>query len=79
MVSMVEYFKKNRHNPKYFIGDRVYGKWNKIPFIGTVLVEHLVSEDEGPKLMIQSDLPIKYNDTWNTILKLNPKDVKYLK
>ena len=36
MASLAEYFEKNRYKPKYFLGDRVFGYWNKIPFIGTV-------------------------------------------
>ena len=77
--SVAEYFSKNRAPAKYKIGDRVTGKWNKIPFVGTVLVESLVSEEEGPKVMIFSDLPIKYKESWFNIVTLKPKDVKYFK
>lgn len=79
MPSLEEYFKKNRHSAKYLIGDRVQGKWNKIPFVGTVLVENVVSELEGPRLMVYVDLPIKYNHVWHYVIKLSPKDAKYFK
>ena len=36
MPNYAEYFKSNRSQPTWFIGDRVSGRWNKIPFIGTV-------------------------------------------
>ena len=78
-MTQEEYFKQNRHVAKYLIGERVQGKWNKIPFVGTVLVENLVSEVEGPRLMVYVDLPIKYKNDWHYVIKLNPKDAKYFK
>jgi len=78
-MTLSEYFSKNRHTAKFKIGDRVTGKWNKIPFVGTVLVENVVSTEEGPRLMVYSDLPIKFKDSWHNVIKLNPKDAKYFK
>jgi hypothetical protein len=79
MASLAEYFEKNRYKPKYFIGDRVKGKWNKIPFIGTVGNDNLVSELEGPKISVFLDLPIKYKDKVYTIIFVKHKDITYFK
>lgn len=79
MASLKEYFDKNRYQPKYFIGDRVIGKWNKIPFVGTVGNDTLINETEGPRVSIHLDLPIKYKDKVYTILFVKHKDIKYYK
>lgn len=79
MASLKEYFEKNRYQPKYFIGDRVKGKWNKIPFIGTVGNDNLVNETEGPKISVHLDLPIKYKDKVYTIIFVKHKDIAYFK
>lgn len=79
MASLKEYFAKNRYQAKYDIGDRVMGKWNKIPFVGTVGNDTLISEIEGPRVSVHLDLPIKYKDKVYTILFLKHKDIKYFK
>lgn len=76
MASLSEYFEKNRYKPKWFIGDRVEGKWNNIPFVGTVGNDGLVSELEGPKVSVNVDLPILYKEKIYTIIFLKPKDLK---
>ena len=76
MPSLAEYFAKNRYQPKWFIGDRVQGKWNKIPFVGTVGNDGLVSEEAGPKVDIFVDLPILYKGKVYNIITMHPKDLK---
>jgi hypothetical protein len=75
MASLAEYFEKNRYKPKYFIGDRVHGHWNKIPFRGTVGNDSLVSEEEGPKISIFLDLPIKHDGKLHNIIHVKHKDI----
>lgn len=79
MSNAKRYFDQVTHKPKFLIGDRVRGVWNKIPFTGTVAVEHLVNLEEGPKVHIFLDLPIKYKDAVLNIITARPKDVKALK
>lgn len=79
MASLKEYFEKNRYQAKYDIGDRVIGKWNKIPFVGTVGNDTLISESEGPRVSVHLDLPIKFEDKVYTILFVKHKDIKYYK
>jgi hypothetical protein len=76
MPSLSEYFKENRYQPKWFIGDRVEGKWNGIPFVGSVGNDGLVSELEGPKVSIHVDLPILYEGKIYNIIFTKPKDLK---
>ena len=36
MGNISDYFESTAYQPEYHIGDRITGKWNKIPFMGTV-------------------------------------------
>lgn len=76
MVSYKDYFEKNRYKPKYYLGDRIIGKWNKIPFVGTVGNDSVVSEDDGPRISVMLDLPIKHRGEIKTIIWCKHKDVR---
>jgi hypothetical protein len=79
MGSQTDYFERIGYRPKYFLGDRVFGHWNKIPFVGTVGNDTLISEIEGPRITIHLDLPIKYQDTWHNVVVVKHKDIKVYK
>ena len=79
MASLAEYFKANRYMGKYNIGDRVIGKWNKIPFVGTVGNDTLINDIEGPRISVHLDLPIKYKDVVYNVLIVKHKDVTIFK
>ena len=76
MPTLAEYFKVNRYSGKYNIGDRVTGKWNKIPFVGTVGNDTLINEIEGPRISVHLDLPIKYKDMVHRVIIVKHKDIK---
>ena len=76
MPSLEEYFEQNRYKPKWFIGDRVEGKWNGIPFVGSVGNDTLINETEGPRVSVFVDLPILHKNKIHTIIFLKPKDLK---
>jgi hypothetical protein len=78
MSSLAEYFAKNRYQPKWLIGDRVFGYWNKIPFIGTVGNDTLINELQGPRVSVHLDLPIKRDGQVHGIIIVKPKDLKRL-
>ena len=76
MASLADYFAnrdKDLPKAKFYIGDRIFGMWNKIPVVGSVL------RDVEGEVMIQSDLPVKFKNSYQTILSLKQKDVKLLK
>ena len=79
MASLKEYFEQNRYKPKYEFGTRVFGRWNKIPFVGTVYGDSVISDEQGPRLTIHLDLPIQYNKTVKTIIVDTHKMFKDLK
>lgn len=79
MGNQTDYFEKIGYKPKYFIGDRVFGKWNKIPFIGTVGNDTVISQIEGPRISIHLDLPIRFEDQTRSVIIVRHKDIKPLK
>jgi hypothetical protein len=79
MSNLAEYFAKNRYQAKWQIGDRVTGKWNKIPFVGSVGNDTLINETEGPRVTVHLDLPIKFKDKVYTFIITTPKDIKAYK
>jgi hypothetical protein len=78
MGNQTDYFEKIGYKPKYFIGDRVFGRWNKIPFIGSVGNDTVINELEGPRITIHLDLPIKFQNKINNIVVVKHKDIKLL-
>lgn len=78
MSSLAEYFAKNRYLGKWQIGDRVFGHWNKIPFIGSVGSDSVISEEQGPRVTVTVDLPIAYKGQKYTVVVVKPRDIKKL-
>ena len=74
--NLAEYFERNRYKPTWFIGDRVHGKWNRIPFVGTVGNDTLINEIQGPRVSVHLDLPIKHNGVVTQLIFVGPKELK---
>ena len=78
MANYAEYFAIHRPQPVWHIGDRVFGKYKKIPFIGTVGNDNMVSEQEGPRVTIHLDLPMKVDNEYKSFIIVKQKDIKRL-
>lgn len=76
MGSLTDYFARIGYKHTYDIGDRVEGKWNGIPFVGSVGNDRLVDTDRGPEVTIHLDLPIKLDDKIHHIIIVKHKDIK---
>ena len=79
MGNQTEYFQRIGYKPKYMIGDRVFGHWNKIPFAGTVGNDTLISPVEGPRISIHLDLPIRLDGETKTVIIVKHRDVRRMK
>ena len=79
MGNQTDYFERIGYRGKYQIGDRVFGHWNSIPFVGTVGNDRLLNERDGPEITIHLDLPIKFKDTIYNFIIVKHKDVKRFK
>lgn len=78
MGSLTDYFQRTAYQPKYFIGDRVFGRWNRIPFVGTVGNDRVIDQT-GPQITIHLDLPIKFDKKIHNIVIVKHKDITKLK
>jgi len=78
MVTQTDYFNRIGYKPKYFLGDRVFGHYKKIPFIGTVGNDTIISEIEGPRISIHLDLPMKIDNAYRNVIIVKHKDIKKL-
>ena len=76
MPNYAEYFAKKAYKPKYQIGDRVFGYYKKIPFIGSVGNDTLISEIEGPRISVHLDLPMKIDQEIRSVIIVKHKDIK---
>ena len=79
MGTQTDYFNRIGYNGIWEIGDRVFGRWNKIPFVGTVGNDRLINHIDGPEITVHLDLPIKYKDKVHNILIVKHKDIKAYK
>jgi len=80
MSTITEYFTKNAYTPKYYIGDRLFGKWKGIPFVGTVGNDrNKVGDENNPEIVVHLDLPIILEETIYYVIIVKHKDVKPLK
>lgn len=75
MANLIDYFNKVTYKPKYIIGDRVRGLWNNIPFSGSVQIDTLLDEYEGPYVIVYSDLPIKHDGNFLSYIKVKHEDI----
>jgi hypothetical protein len=74
--TQTDYFNRVGYRPTYFIGDRVFGHWNKIPFVGTVGNDTVISEIEGPRVSVHLDLPIRFQDQIRTVVVVKHQDIQ---
>jgi hypothetical protein len=79
MGNQTDYFNRIGYKGTWEIGDRVFGRWNKIPFVGTVGNDRLINHIDGPEITVHLDLPIKYKDTVRHIIIVKHKDIKAYK
>ena len=78
MGNQTDYFNRIGYKPVYYLGDRVIGKWGKIPFVGTVGNDRCI-DGVNPDITIHLDLPIKVDGEIKMFLIVKHKDVKLYK
>lgn len=78
MGTQTDYFNRIGYRGRYQIGDRVFGYYQKIPFVGTVGNDRLISNITGPEVTIHLDLPMKTKDGIRKFLVVKHRDIKQL-
>ena len=78
MGNQTDYFNRTGYQSQYNIGDRVFGRWNRIPFMGTVGNDRMLNERDGPEITVHLDLPIKYNNEVKNFIIVKHRDIKQI-
>ncbi len=78
MGNQTDYFNRIGYKHIYDIGDRVIGRWKKIPFVGTVGNDRKINDINGPEVTIHLDLPMKVDNEYKTFIIVKHKDIKRL-
>jgi hypothetical protein len=79
MGNQTDYFNRIGYKHTYDIGDRVIGRYKKIPFVGTVGNDRLINHTDGPEITIHLDLPMKVDNVYKLFIIVKHKDIKRLK
>lgn len=75
MGNLTDWFNRNPYQPVYNIGDRVFGHWNSIPFVGTVGNDRVINYS-GPEVTVHLDLPIRFDNQIYNVVVVKHKDIK---
>jgi hypothetical protein len=75
MGNQTDYFNRIGYKPVYQLGDRVIGKWGKIPFVATVGTDRCI-DGVNPEITVHLDLPIKVDGELKQFLIVKHQDVK---
>lgn len=78
MANLKDYFDSVGYVSKYDIGDRITGKWNDIPFMGTVGNDTRTNLTDGPYVTVHLDLPIKFKNVVNNVIIVKHKNIRRL-
>lgn len=80
-MTLSEYFAANRPKPKYAFGTRVEGRYEGVPYVGTVYGDNMRNEAEGPRCTIHLDLPLRtaQGQPWVNIIRVNYTSIKGLR
>ena len=79
MANYAEYFELRAYKPKYQIGDRVFGYYEKMPFVGSVGNDTVISEERGAQISVHLDLPLQTKNGVRSIIIVKHKDIRPLK
>ena len=77
MGNQTDYFERIGYRARYQIGDRVFGRWNAIPFVGTVGNDRVIDKT-GPQVTIHLDLPIRHEQQVRNVIVVRHRDISKL-
>ena len=78
MGNQTDYFERIGYRGRYQIGDRVFGHYQKIPFVGSVGNDRKINDTVGPEVTIHLDLPMQTADGVRTVIVVKHRDIKPL-
>jgi hypothetical protein len=78
MGNQTDYFNRIGYYGQYDIGDRVFGHYQKIPFVGSVGNDRKINDTIGPEVTVHLDLPMMTKQGVRHVVVVKHKDIKRL-
>jgi len=78
-MTLAEYFDKVCYHGTYFLGDRIIGRYQGVPFIGTVGNDNQLNPVDGPFLTVHLDLPIKIDGIVKDVIIVKHHEINRLR
>jgi hypothetical protein len=78
MAGIKEYFDTVTYKPTYFLGDRVFGRHNGIPFVGYVYHDSDIHGNGQPSVLVDLYLPIKVDGEFVRRIKTTHENISAL-
>ena len=75
MGNIAEYFARQAYQHRYALGDRVRGRYQGVPFAGTVMIDNCVNPDDGAFVIVDLDLPIRVDSRVMNMIKVTHADI----
>ena len=75
MGNLAEYFARQAYQHKYALGDRVRGRYQGVPFAGTVMIDNRLNPDDGAFVIVDLDLPIRLDGRAVNMIKVTHTDL----
>ena len=75
MGNIAEYFARQAYQHRYHMGDRVRGRYQGVPFAGTVMIDNRLNEEDGAFVIVDLDLPIRIDGQVRSMLKVTHADL----
>jgi len=79
MMTLAEYFEQTSYKATYNLGDRILGRYQGVPFIGTVGNDNQLNPVDGPFLTVHLDLPIKIDDIVKDVIIVKHHEINRLR
>jgi hypothetical protein len=77
MGNQTDYFNKIGYKHVYDIGDRIFGYYKKIPFVGTVGNDRKINDVDGPEVTVHLDLPMQVDGKVVLFIVVKHTDIKF--
>lgn len=77
MGNQTDYFNKIGYKHVYNIGDRVFGHYKKIPFVGTVGNDRKINDVDGAEVTVHLDLPMQVDGKTTVFIIVKHADIKF--
>jgi len=78
-MTLAEYFDTVSYKATYHLGDRILGRYEGVPFIGTVGNDNQLNPIDGPFITVHLDLPIKIDDVVKNVIIAKHHEISRLK